>query len=204
TSLWYGSNAVAPAFQCTNQTPAAAMHTAAARQARARRRRGPADTARPGEHRSTAIRASGTGAGPDVTPGSTIGLPPRPGTLRHWPALDTPNLVHNHAPDVGERLLVVSSAARLADQVGARIPPARLAGSPSYEDGSPVDHDLRMPQAGRRRKLRRGWVAVTLAIALVGCITLVQWTWSVVADGAWWNVPFGLLSTGLTYWLGIA
>ena len=47
-------------------------------------------------------------------------------------------------------------------------------------------------------------MAVTLAIALVGCITLVQWTWSVFADGAWWNVPFGLLSTGLTYWLGIA
>jgi len=61
-------------------------------------------------------------------------------------------------------------------------------------------------RAGRRgdRRLRPGWVAVTLIIAVAGCVSFVQWTWSVLADGAWWNVPFGLLSTGLTYWLGVA
>jgi hypothetical protein len=61
-------------------------------------------------------------------------------------------------------------------------------------------------QAGRRDggRLRLGWVVVTLGIALVGCVTFVRWTSLVLADGAWWNVPFGILSTGLTYWLCVA
>ena len=65
---------------------------------------------------------------------------------------------------------------------------------------------LGVMQGGRPggRRLRPGWVAITLAIAVFGCVSLVQWTWSVMAGGAWWNVPFGLLSTGMTYWLGIA
>jgi hypothetical protein len=68
-------------------------------------------------------------------------------------------------------------------------------------------HDYAHPMPWGRSKgrtPRRGWAATTLIIAVFGVAGFVQWTWTVVADGGWWNIPFGLTATALTYWVGMA
>lgn len=78
---------------------------------------------------------------------------------------------------------------------------------PSSRCDRQAAYDLRMRALGTmtsERRPRPGWAAVTLVIAAIFVVSLVQAGRLIVFEGAWWNIPGAILALALTYWVGVA